>query len=69
MAESILQQISSEQAWEKFLADGVFNKATAESFRKTFLEKGGSEEPMVLYRQFRGADPDPSALMRARGLE
>ena len=38
-------------------------------FRKTFLEKGGSEEPMVLYRQFRGADPDPAALMRARGLE
>jgi len=62
-------EVLAVDAWEKFLADGVFNKATAESFRKTFLEKGGSEEPMVLYRQFRGADPDPSALMRARGLE
>ncbi len=62
-------EVLAVDAWEKFLADGVFNKATAESFRKTFLEKGGSEEPMVLYRQFRGANPDPAALMRARGLE
>ena len=62
-------EVLAVDAWEKFLADGVFNKATAESFRKTFLEKGGSEEPMTLYHQFRGADPDPSALMRARGLE
>ena len=62
-------EVLAVDAWEKFLADGVFNKATAQSFRKTFLEKGGSEEPMVLYHQFRGADPDPAALMRARGLE
>ena len=62
-------EVLAVDAWEKFLADGVFNKATAESFRKTFLEKGGAEEPMVLYKQFRGAAPDPAALMRARGLE
>ena len=62
-------EVLAVDAWEKFKEDGVFNKATAESFRKTFLEKGGSEEPMVLYKQFRGAEPDPSALMRARGLE
>ena len=62
-------EVLAVDAWEKFLADGVFNKATAVSFRKTFLEKGGAEEPMVLYKQFRGAAPDPAALMRARGLE
>ena len=62
-------EVLAVDAWEKFLSDGVFNQATAQSFRKTFLEKGGSEEPMTLYRSFRGADPDPSALMRARGLE
>ena len=61
-------EVLAVDAWEKFKADGIFNKATADSFRKTFLEKGGSEEPMVLYKQFRGADPDPAALMRARGL-
>ncbi len=62
-------EVLAVDAWEKFKEDGVFNKATANSFRKTFLEKGGSEEPMVLYKQFRGAEPDPAALMRARGLE
>ena len=62
-------EVLAVDAWEKFKEDGVFNKATASSFRKTFLEKGGSEEPMTLYHQFRGAEPDPSALMRARGLE
>ena len=60
--------VLSVDAWEKFKADGIFNPATGKLFRQTFLEKGGSEEPMVLYHQFRGADPDPSALMRARGL-
>ncbi len=62
-------EVLAVDAWEKFEADGVFNKETAASFRSTFLEKGGSEEPMTLYHQFRGADPDPAALMRARGLE
>ena len=45
------------------------NPALAKKFRETFLEKGGSEEPMTLFRQFKGADPDPSALLRGRGLE
>jgi peptidyl-dipeptidase Dcp len=62
-------EVLADDAWEKFVADGVFNPETAKSFRKTFLERGGSEEPMTLYRMFRGADPDPAALSRARGLE
>ena len=62
-------EVLAVDAWEKFQEDGIFNKETAASFRKTVREKGGSEEPMVLYKQFRGAEPDPSALMRARGLE
>ena len=62
-------EVLAVDAWEKFKADGIFNKATADAFRKTFLERGGSEEPMTLYLSFRGAAPDPSALIRARGLE
>jgi peptidyl-dipeptidase Dcp len=62
-------EVLDVDAWEKFKEDGVFNPATASAFRKTFLERGGSEEPMTLFRQFRGADPDPSALLRSRGLE
>ena len=62
-------EVLDVDAWEKFKEDGVFNPATASAFRKTFLERGGSEEPMTLFRQFRGADPDPAALLRSRGLE
>ena len=61
-------EVLAVDAWEKFKADGVFNKETADSFRATFLERGGSEEPMTLFRSWREADPDPAALMRARGL-
>ena len=62
-------EVLDVDAFEKFKEDGLFNPGTALSFRRTFLEKGGSEEPMTLYRSFRGADPDPAALLRARGLE
>ena len=62
-------EVLAVDAWEKFKADGPFNPATDEAFRRIFLEKGGSEEPMTLYREFRGANPDPAALMRARGLD
>lgn len=55
-------------AFDHFEETGVFNHETANSFRRTFLEKGGSEEPMTLYRSFRGADPDPAALIRFKGL-
>ena len=47
----------------------IFDKKAAASFRKNILEKGGSEEPMTLYKRFRGAEPDPNALLRARGLK
>ena len=62
-------EVLDVDAWEKFEAEGVFNPAIARSFRETFLERGGSEEPMTLFRSWRGADPDPAALLRARGLE
>ena len=62
-------EVLDVDAWEKFRSEGIFNPDVARAFRETFLEKGGSEEPMTLYRSFRGADPDPAALLRARGLE
>lgn len=61
-------EVLDKDAFELFRKKGVFNKDTASSFRRNILEKGGSEEPMVLYRRFRGTDPDPDALIRARGL-
>ena len=54
-------------AFELFMQNGVFDPATAASF-KQLIEMGGSKDPMREYRRFRGADPNPAALLRARGL-
>ena len=61
-------EVLDKDAFELFKEKGIFDKETATSFRKNVLEKGGSEEPMDLYRRFRGADPDSGALLRGRGL-
>lgn len=61
-------EVLDKDAFELFRRKGVFDPLTANSFRTNILERGGSEEPMVLYRRFRKADPDPDALLRARGL-
>lgn len=55
-------------AFELFLEKGVFDPATAKAF-KNLIEMGGSKDPMREYRKFRGADPNPDALLRARGLK
>ena len=62
-------EVLDKDAFEYFEEKGIFDKKTAMSFRTNILEMGGSEDPMTLYRSFRGADPDPAALLRARGLE
>ena len=49
-------------------ANGVWDHALATQFKETFLEKGGSEEPMVLYKSFAGREPDSRAMLRGRGL-
>ena len=61
-------EVLDKDAFELFMEKGIFDPETAQSFRQNVLEKGGSDEPMELYRRFRGADPDPAALTRARGL-
>ena len=61
-------EVLDKDAFELFQEQGIFDVETATSFRKNVLEMGGSDEPMDLYRRFRGADPDPAALTRARGL-
>ena len=61
-------EVLDKDAFELFMQKGIFDPETAMSFRHNVLEMGGSDEPMDLYRRFRGADPDPAALTRARGL-
>ena len=61
-------EVLDKDAFEYWQTKGLYNPKVASKFRKTFLERGGSEEPMTLYYEFRGAEPDPDALVRARGL-
>jgi peptidyl-dipeptidase Dcp len=61
-------EVLDKDAFELFEQKGIFDTETSMSFRRNVLEKGGSDEPMLLYKRFRGADPDAGALLRARGL-
>ena len=56
-------------AFEVFKTTSLFNPEKAKSFRVNVLEKGGTEDPMVLYKRFRGAEPSVGPLLRKRGLD
>jgi len=61
-------EVLDADAFDAFVDKGIFDKETATAFRKNILERGDSEDPMVLYRKFRGANPNPEALLKRRGL-
>ena len=63
-------EVLDKDAFSIFAAspDGPYDLELAKKFKETFLEKGGSEEPMTLYRAFAGREPDSAAMLRARGL-
>ncbi|MFV8392362.1 M3 family metallopeptidase [Flavobacterium sp. LB2P6] len=56
-------------AFEAFKTTTLFNPEKARLFRENVLEKGGTEDPMVLYKRFRGAEPSIEPLLRKRGLD
>ena len=63
-------EVLDKDAFSIFTESGeVFNLDLAKKFKETFLEKGGSEEPMVLYKSFAGREPDNTAFLKARGLK
>ncbi len=64
----IWSAVLDADAFEVFKQKGLFDQKSAQSFRKNVLEKGGTEDPMTLYRKFRGAEPDIKPLLRRRGL-
>ena len=62
-------EVLDKDAFQAFVESGdLFDKATAERFRREVLECGGSRDGMDMYRAFRGADPDKNAMLVARGL-
>ncbi|AXE19617.1 peptidase M3 [Runella rosea] len=64
----IWSAVLDADAFEVFKQKGLFDPKSAQSFRKNVLEKGGTDEPMKLYLNFRGAEPDIKPLLRRRGL-
>ena len=48
---------------------GIFNQQTAQRFRDEVLSKGGTENPMTLYKRFRGGEPTIDALLKRNGIK
>ena len=61
-------EVLEADAFSLFKEQGIFNTDVAASFRKNILSKGGTEDEAVIYRNFRGHDPQPEALMQKLGL-
>ena len=62
-------EVLDSDAFEAFKEKGLFDPATARSFRTNVLERGGSEEAMTLYVRFRGKEPSVEPLLAKRGLK
>jgi peptidyl-dipeptidase Dcp len=62
-------EVLDADAFAAFKAKGIFDKKTAESFRKNVLEKGNTEDPMTLYVRFRGQEPSTDALLERSGVK
>lgn len=62
-------EVLSADAFSRFEEEGVFNRETGESFLHEILEKGGSAEPMELFVNFRGREPEIDALLRHSGIQ
>jgi len=61
-------EVLSADAFERFEEDGIFNTDTGAAFMQNILEKGGTEDAMVLFENFRGRKPKIDALLRHSGL-
>lgn len=62
-------EVLDSDAYQAFVEKGnIFDQETAKAFRENVLSKGGTEEPMTLYKKFRGAEPNPIYLLKNRGF-
>jgi peptidyl-dipeptidase Dcp len=64
----IWSNIYDADTWLAFKENGIFDQKTAELYRKHVLESGGTDDPTIMYRRFRGQDPKVEALIERRGL-
>ena len=62
-------EVLDADAFDYFRQHGIFDKATADNFRRNVLMRGGTENPAELYRRFRGQDPSIDALLIRDGIK
>ncbi|MBR6276967.1 MAG: M3 family metallopeptidase [Prevotella sp.] len=62
-------EVLDADAFAVFKREGIFNPQTAQRFRDCVLSKGGTENPMVLYKRFRGGEPTIDALLKRTGIK
>jgi peptidyl-dipeptidase Dcp len=61
-------EVLDADAFAYFQEKGIFNKEVAVKFKENILSQGGTEHPMILYKRFRGQEPQPEALLKRSGL-
>ncbi len=61
-------EVLDADAFAYFQEKGIFDKEVATKFKENILSKGGTEQPMILYKRFRGQEPSPDALLKRAGL-
>ncbi|GAA0762274.1 M3 family metallopeptidase [Psychroflexus lacisalsi] len=61
-------EVLDADAFELFKEKGIFDNSISEKYKTNILQKGGTIEPMKLYKKFRGKEPDPTALLKRAGL-
>ena len=64
----IWSEIFAADAYQAFRENGIFDKETADKYVEFILSKGGTQDPLELYKKFRGKEADPKYLMISRGL-
>lgn len=62
-------EVLEADAWSLFAQKGIFSREVADSFRENILTKGSTEDEAILYRRFRGHDPEPEALLDKLGIK
>ena len=62
-------EVLDADAFAVFKKEGIFNQATAQRFRDQILSKGGTENPMTLYKRFKGSEPTIDALLKRNGIK
>jgi Zn-dependent oligopeptidase len=61
-------EVLDADAFNAFKTVGLFNQEMGQKFRECILEKGGTEHPAILYKRFRGQDPELTPLLQRSGL-